>query len=83
VIALNLIRHETDHILVVTDPEVAKELKLEPKTYYAYFQPSYLNGYENLVDKPLNIHHLQAYEGLCRDSFKPNMDYIQSEEFMA
>ena len=52
-------------MLVVTDEEVATELAIEPGKFYVYFTPSILNGFENLVDKPLNLHHIQALEGIA------------------
>lgn len=82
IISLNFLRGETDHVLVITDEKLANDWKLEPQKYYAYFKPSYLNGFENLVDKDLNIEYLQAYEGICRDEFTPNFEFIQSEKFV-
>lgn len=64
IISFDLIRGETDHVLVVTDEKLAKDLKLEPKKFYAYFKPSYLNGFENIADKDLNIEYIQAIEGI-------------------
>lgn len=55
---------------------------MEPNKYYGYFKPSYLNGFENLVNKDLNIEYLQAFEGICRDEFTPNFDFISSPEFI-
>ena len=82
IIPLNFIRGETDHVLVVTDSSMAKTCRLEPGKYYCYFKPSYLNGFENLVDKDLNIEYLQAFEGIWRDEFAPKFDYMSSAEFM-
>lgn len=81
-IAFNFLRGETDHIWVITEPKLAEKWRLEPNKFYAYFKPSYINGYESLVDKDLNIEYLQAFEGICRDEFTPNLDYISSDEFM-
>lgn len=64
IIPLNLLRAETEHVLVVTDPSMAQTCRLEPGKYYCYFKPSYLNGFENLVDKDLNVEYLQAFEGI-------------------
>lgn len=82
IIPLNLLRGETDRICVITDEALAKTCRLEPNTYYSYFKPSYINGFENLVDKDLNIEYLQAFEGICRDEFQPNTDYISSNDFI-
>lgn len=82
IISLNFIRGETDNVLVITDENLAKTCRLEPNKFYAYFKPSYLNGFENLIDKDLNVEYLQAFEGICRDEFTLNHDYIASEEFM-
>jgi hypothetical protein len=80
---LNFLRSETNHILFTTDAEVAKRLNLEAFKYYSYYKPSYLNGYENLADKDINIHHLQAFESLCRDEFIPKTEYMQSDGFLS
>ena len=82
-IALNFMRGETEQVLVVTDQKVAEKCRLQPNIYYAYFKPSYLNGYESLVGKDLNLEYLQAYEGICRDEFTVNTDFISSDEFMS
>lgn len=74
--ALNFLWNESNHILYTTDTKLAEKLKLEPFKYYSYYTPSYLNGFENLADKEINIHHLQAFEGLCRDEFIPRIEYF-------
>lgn len=65
VMILNFLRNESNHILYTTDAALAEKLKLESYKFYSYYKPSYLNGFENLADKEINIHHLQAFEGLC------------------
>ena len=82
IIPLNFIRGETEHVVVITNSEIAKTCRLEPGKFYWYFKPSYLNGFENLVDKDLNIEYLQAFEGIWRDEFLAKFDYLSSTEFM-
>jgi len=44
--AQSLIHSETKSpILRVSDPEVAKQLKLKSGSYYCYYKPSYINGF--------------------------------------
>ena len=54
---------------------------MEKGKFYAYFKPSFINGFEQYLDKDINFYYLQAYEGTCRDEFKLNSDYVNSEEF--
>ena len=79
---LNFLWNESNHILYTTNKELASKLKLDPYKFYCYYSPSYLNGFENLTDKDINIHHLQAFEGLCRDEFIPKYDFFTSEFFI-
>lgn len=80
--ALNLLWGESHNVLAVTDKDLATKLKLKPGIFYVYYTPSYLNGFEHMADKELNMSHLQAYEALAWDEFKLNESYIQSEEFL-
>jgi len=44
--ALRLIRGETNNqILLVSDSELAKSLKMKPGYFYCYYKPSFLNGF--------------------------------------
>lgn len=50
-VALNLLRYETSNkLLVVSDSDVAKKLKVEPGRFYAYYKPSFVNGFEQYVE---------------------------------
>ena len=57
-------------------------MKLEKGKYYVYYNPSYLNGYENLIDKGLDMHHLQALESICWDELVPDLEYLESDQFL-
>jgi len=52
---MNMLKSEVSHIMVVTNEDLAEKLKLTPNVLTVYYQPSYLNGFENLVDKNLDI----------------------------
>jgi hypothetical protein len=54
---------------------------MEPGKFYVYYKPSFVNGFEGYMDKDINFNYLQAFEGVCRDDFIPNQEYIGSEEF--
>lgn len=54
---------------------------MEPGKFYAYYKPSYINGFEGYMEKDINFDYLQAYEGVCRDEFTLNTGYVESEEF--
>lgn len=58
IIPLNVLKAEVDHIIAIKDKDLAEKLKLKPNKYYVYYNPSYLNGFENLTDKGLDMHHL-------------------------
>ena len=49
--------------------------------YYCYYKPTYINGYEQYLEKDIDFNYLQAYEGVCRDEFILNDDYVLSQEF--
>lgn len=82
VIPLNMLKSEVHHIMAIKNKELAEKLKLEKGKYYVYYNPSYLNGYENLIDKGLDMHHLQALESICRDELIPDLDYLESDSFL-
>jgi len=44
-------------------------LNLKPGHFYCYYKPSYINGYEQYLDKDIDFSYLQALEGVCRDEF--------------
>jgi len=54
---------------------------MEPGHFYVYYKPSFINGFEQYIEKDINFNFLQALEGVCRDDFTPNVAYLQSEEF--
>jgi hypothetical protein len=54
---------------------------MEPGKFYVYYKPSFINGFEQYIEKDINFNFLQAFEGVCRDEFSPNPAYISSEEF--
>ena len=68
-------------ILVVKDMRLADNLGMEKGKFYVYYKPSFINGFENYVDKDINFDHLQALEGVCRDEFSINRGYVESDEF--
>ena len=49
--------------------------------FYIYFKPSFINGFEQYLEKDINFNFLQAFEGVCRDEFVPNIGFFSSEEF--
>ena len=65
----------------MTDPQVGKELRMEPGKFYVYYKPSFINGFEQYMEKDINFDFLQAFEGVCRDEFTLNPAYMESEEF--
>ncbi|CDW85809.1 UNKNOWN [Stylonychia lemnae] len=81
-ISFRLMRQETENpILQINDLELAQKLNMQPGKFYCYFKPSFINGYEQYIDKDINFCYLQAYEGICRDEFQINEEKVQSEEF--
>ena len=54
---------------------------MKPGNFYCYYKPSFVNGFEQYIDKDIYFEYLQAFEGVARDEFSPNKEYLQSEEF--
>lgn len=54
---------------------------MTPGKFYCYYKPSFINGFEQYMDKDINFNYLQAYEGVCRDEFTINSEFIESDEF--
>lgn len=54
---------------------------MEKGKFYVYYKPSFINGFENFIDKDIDFNYLQAFEGVCRDEFTLNPEYVNSEEF--
>jgi hypothetical protein len=54
---------------------------MDPGKFYVYYKPSFINGFEQYMEKDINFNFLQAYEGVCRDEFTLNPGYVNSEEF--
>lgn len=79
--AIRLMRQESRNPLLVADPEIGKELRMEPGKFYVYYKPSFINGFEQYMEKDINFNFLQAFEGVCRDDFTLNPTYVESEEF--
>ena len=50
-------------------------------SFYCYYKPSFINGFENYMDKEINFDYLQAFEGVCRDEFTPNYTFLKSKIF--
>ena len=44
---------------------------MEKGRFYGYCKPSYVNGYEQYLERDINFDYLQAYEGVCRQDLKP------------
>lgn len=75
-------RQETENpLLQVNDPDLAKRLNMKPGHFYCYYKPSYINGYEQYLEKDIDFSYLQAIEGVCRDEFVLNEQYVRSLEF--
>ncbi len=70
--AIRLMRQESRNPLLVADPEVGRELRMEPGKFYVYYKPSFINGFEQYMEKDINFDFLQAFEGVCRDEFTLN-----------
>ncbi len=81
--AVRLMRQESRHpLLIVADSEkLGKELRMEAGKFYAYYKPSFINGFEAYMEKDINFDFLQAFEGVCRDEFSLHTGYVESEEF--
>lgn len=66
--AMRLMRHESQHqLLEIRDKDLAEKLKMKPGHLYGYYNPSYINGYEQYVGQDINFPFLQAFEGICRE----------------
>jgi hypothetical protein len=65
-------RQESRNPLLVADPEVGRELRMESGKFYVYYKPSFINGFEQYMEKDINFDFLQAFEGVCRDEFTLN-----------
>jgi len=68
-------------MMVVKEKELGSILRMEPGKFYVYYKPSFVNGFEQYLEKDINFNFLQAFEGVCRDEFTLNSGYIESEEF--
>jgi hypothetical protein len=80
--AMRLIKSETKSpILMVRDTELATSMRMKPGVFYCYYKPSYVNGFGQFVGQTIDFPYLQAYEGVCRDEFQPDLDFIKSETF--
>ena len=80
--AYRLVQSETrNQVLCVRSQELMQELRMEPGKYYCYYKPSYVNGFAQFVGQDIDFPYLQAFEGICRDEFIPNEEFINSEEF--
>ena len=80
--AIRLMRQESKNpLLIASGEEITKQLRMEPGKFYAYYKPSFINGFEQYMEKDINFDYLQAYEGVCRDEFTVKPTYIDSDEF--
>jgi len=80
--AIRLMRQESKNpLLIASGEEITKQLRMEPGKFYAYYKPSFVNGFEQYMEKDINFDYLQAYEGVCRDEFTVKPTYIDSDEF--
>lgn len=81
-VAVRLMRQESSNpILTVSDKELSAKMRMEPGKFYIYYKPSFINGFEQYMDKDINFNFLQAFEGVCRDEFQVIPAYVESEEF--
>jgi hypothetical protein len=52
-------RQESENpIVVVNDSELADKIKMQKGKFYAYYKPSFINGFENFIDKDINFNFL-------------------------
>jgi len=58
-------------VLSVCDDDLAKKLRMKPGVFYCFFKPSYVNGFGQFQGQDIDFPYLQAFEGVCRDEFKP------------
>jgi hypothetical protein len=81
-VGFRMMRHESDNpILEIRDEELAQRIGMQKGKFYCYYKPSFINGFEQYLDKDINFDYLQAYEGVCRDEFTLNSDFVTSEGF--
>lgn len=63
------------------DADLAQKLKMTPGTYYCYYKPSYLNGYETQPGQDMDMEYIQTIDGACRDEFVPDEVFLNSNQF--
>lgn len=57
--AFRLMRQESENpILVVKDKEAGEKMRMEKGKFYVYYKPSFVNGFENFIDKDINFNYL-------------------------
>ena len=66
---------------MIKDKELTEKVRMETGKFYLFYKPSFINGYEQYIEKDIDFNFLQAFEGVCRDEFVMNGKYIESEEF--
>ena len=80
--AIRLMRQESKNpILVINDKALSEQVRMESGKFYVYYKPSFINGFEQYMEKDIDFNYLQAYEGVCRDEFTAKNAYIGSEEY--
>lgn len=76
---MRLMRNETRNpLLTVCDAELASKLRMQPGVFYCYFKPSYVNGFGQFQGQDIDFPYLQAFEGVCRDEFRPDPKEIEN-----
>ena len=67
-LAINYMRHESGkRVLQVVDKDLAEKLQMKPGHFYAYYKPSFLNGFHPRPDFYGCSDFVQAFKGICRD----------------
>jgi hypothetical protein len=52
-------KQETQNpILVISDKELGERLGMKEGSFYVYYKPSFINGFEGYLDKDINFSYL-------------------------
>ena len=58
-VALRLLRAESKNpILILRDSDLAERLHMRKGKFYCYYKPSFINGFEQYLDKDINFDYL-------------------------
>jgi len=50
---------------------------MQPGRFYLYYKPSSINGFEQYMNKDINLEYLQAFEGDCREELEVNRGNVK------